>query len=92
MNVKTYKLIIMGRVQGVGFRYFTRELAAHFSITGWVKNVSNGNVEALLQGHDSIINQMIEKLYEGPAFGNVEMIDKKEINTAKRHHIFEIIY
>lgn len=42
-----------GRVQGVGFRYSTKQIASGFDVTGWVKNLPDGRVELFAQAHDS---------------------------------------
>lgn len=51
-----------GTVQGVGFRYTTLSFAGHLSLTGWVKNLSNGNVEAVAEGPREKIEEFIERL------------------------------
>jgi acylphosphatase len=51
-----------GEVQGVGFRYTTQRLAAEKGLTGYVKNCSNGSVEALFQGKTDDINDMVDDL------------------------------
>jgi acylphosphatase len=72
-------LKIEGRVQGVGFRYFTRKTAEKYSVNGWVKNMSDGTVEAVLSGSKSSVQAMTEKLKRGPSTANVTGV--KEIST-----------
>ncbi len=48
--MKAYHFYFKGSVQGVGFRYTARQIAKHFGLSGWVKNLSDGRVEALAQG------------------------------------------
>ncbi|HEY9467214.1 MAG TPA: acylphosphatase, partial [Vicinamibacterales bacterium] len=43
------RFVVSGRVQGVGFRYFTQDTAAREGVTGWVRNLPNGSVEALVE-------------------------------------------
>ena len=73
-------IYISGRVQGVGFRAFTRNQAATFDIKGWVKNLSDGRVELVIQGEKSKVKAMINKVKEGPSFARVDDI---EINDEK---------
>ena len=50
-------VIFIGRVQGVAFRYNTRQLLSAYPIAGWVKNVSNGTVEMLAQGEKTVLER-----------------------------------
>ena len=52
--IKRLSIIVTGRVQGVGYRYFAKENADMYSITGWVRNCANGNVEAEAQGNEEL--------------------------------------
>jgi acylphosphatase len=49
------KVLISGRVQGVGFRYFTTDLAKSYDLSGWVKNLATGDVEILVEGDKSAV-------------------------------------
>lgn len=80
-------LKIEGRVQGVGFRYFTRKSAEKYSINGWVKNMRDGTVEAVLVGSESSVLSMTEKLKRGPSTANVTGV--KEIFTEKNPEDFQ---
>lgn len=79
-DIKRYKLIVVGRVQGVGYRYFTVQQAGMYSLTGWVRNCYNGNVEVEAQGKKPLIDRFIEELRRGPLFGHVTGIDTTEID------------
>jgi acylphosphatase len=57
---------ITGRVQGVGFRYNTREMGQRLGLTGWVRNHPEGSVEVLAQGDSDVVSRFIEFLSEGP--------------------------
>jgi len=65
-NMKTIHIIVTGRVQGVGFRYFTIARAKSLGIRGWVRNLPDGSVETLIHGQDEAIDEMIGLLREGP--------------------------
>lgn len=75
MNFKEMKLLISGRVQGVGFRHFTRTNAGELGLKGWVRNLNSGDVEALLQGPENKLSEMIEKLKNGPLPARVDHIE-----------------
>lgn len=63
---------IEGRVQGVGFRYATAQRASELGINGWVRNLSDGSVEAVFQGSGDAIEQMISWIDAGgPPLGRV---------------------
>ena len=61
-----------GRVQGVFFRAWTREQAQELGLTGWVRNCADGSVEAQLEGEESAVARMIERMRGGPAAARVE--------------------
>ncbi len=62
---------LSGRVQGVGCRYYILANARELSITGWVKNLVDGRVEAILEGDKDNIEKMVEVVKDGPTFGKV---------------------
>lgn len=66
MKNKRFHAIVKGRVQGVGFRYFTKETAQKFGITGWVRNTVTGNVEITAEGNSDQINNFILAVRKGP--------------------------
>jgi acylphosphatase len=68
-------LFIDGRVQGVFYRTYTREVARTLRLNGWVKNLGDGRVEAVLEGEKQIIQQAIQKCYAGPPGARVSHID-----------------
>lgn len=59
-------IIVEGRVQGVGFRYFTVENAHRYEITGWVRNTYNDQVEILAEGTQDQMEQFISRIRRGP--------------------------
>jgi acylphosphatase len=71
-------IYISGRVQGVGFRAFTRSQAAVLDIKGWVKNLHDGRVEAVIEGEKNKVTQMIKKLKNGPSFARVDDFEIEE--------------
>ena len=69
---------ISGRVQGVGFRHFTRTNAQSLGVKGWVKNLTDGDVEAVLSGDEDSVLKMIEKLKQGPRMARVDEFSMDE--------------
>jgi acylphosphatase len=65
------KVLISGRVQGVGFRYFTTDLAKSYDLSGWVKNLATGDVEILVEGDKSAVAGFLKELKVGPSHGYV---------------------
>lgn len=69
--------IVVGRVQGVGYRYFVLELAEQLGLAGWTRNLPNGTVEVLAQGHDEAVLALLSALQRGPAGGRVDRVDSQ---------------
>jgi acylphosphatase len=64
--VKTVRLTITGRVQGVGYRMWAERTALSLGISGWVRNRANGSVELLATGSDDALASLIEACRQGP--------------------------
>ena len=64
--VRCVRLRITGRVQGVGYRAWAMQMAARLGLRGWVRNRSDGSVEALLIGKDDAVERMIKACRDGP--------------------------
>ena len=62
----TKRLLVHGRVQGVGYRYEMLLAARRLGITGWVRNRNDGSVEALIQGTANSVEQLITWAHRGP--------------------------
>lgn len=68
----TRRLIVTGRVQGVGFRMFMTREAQAAGVTGWVRNRRDGTVEAMVQGPAAAVERIIAWARKGPPAGHVE--------------------
>ena len=68
------RYIISGRVQGVGFRYFTQESALREGATGWVRNLPDGRVEAYVEGDAEAVTRLERALRSGPRGSRVEKV------------------
>ncbi len=68
-------ITIKGYVQGVGFRWFVRDIAVSLHLAGWVRNLPGGPVEAVFEGEKSVIAKAIEQCAHGPSYAVVSGID-----------------
>jgi acylphosphatase len=69
------RLIVAGRVQGVGFRWFTQRTAEGLRLSGWVRNRPDGSVEAELVGESQAVQACIERLRRGPPGASVSRLE-----------------
>ena len=67
----TRRLIVTGRVQGVGFRHFISRCAQELNVTGWVRNRRDGSVEALFSGPTAVVDDMVAACRHGPPAARV---------------------
>ena len=65
-------IIVKGLVQGVGYRWFVEHHAKQLGLTGYVRNLPNGDVEVVVEGARGLIEELIRKLKVGPRFASVE--------------------
>jgi len=77
-------VIISGKVQGVWFRANTKQKAEQYGITGWIKNTKEGNVEAVFEGENKHIKELIEWCQRGPPLAEVEdvIVEKQRPTNA----------
>ena len=81
MSVRV-RLEIRGRVQGVGFRWFTREKARRWGLAGWVRNTADGGVEVMVEGTAASIDGLIEMLHAGPPGASVSDVRRVVVEDA----------
>jgi len=91
-NIKTYSILISGRVQGVGFRYFAVSVADKFDIRGYVKNMPDGKVNIICQGEEEELRSFIGEVKKGPAYSVVTGTSAEEIPELNEYSSFEIKY
>jgi acylphosphatase len=84
------KLVITGRVQGVGFRYFAERWASQLGICGYVKNLWDGNVEVYAIGDAVALEEFKRQLAEGPRSARVAHITESDEPVDKRFNYFAI--
>jgi acylphosphatase len=78
------RFLIGGRVQGVGFRYFAQDVAAREGVTGFIRNLPDGRVEALVEGEAESVGRVERALRSGPRGARVEQVyvDDEEASGA----------
>ena len=76
--MKRVHIFIYGYVQGISFRYYIKELALKLKINGWVRNTLDGNVEAVFEGDDKDIKEMLDYCNKGPLGSKVDKVNVKE--------------
>ncbi|OGG03026.1 MAG: hypothetical protein A3F83_05565 [Candidatus Glassbacteria bacterium RIFCSPLOWO2_12_FULL_58_11] len=65
------RTIVCGRVQGVGFRYFVCRLAEEFPVTGYVRNLPNGDVEIVAEGEQAVVEEFQARAGNGPSYARI---------------------
>ncbi|MFX0546267.1 acylphosphatase [Roseovarius sp. S1116L3] len=71
-------VLITGRVQGVSFRAWTREQAKELGISGWIRNLPDGSVEAVVSGSSEAVETLIAALHDGPPAAKVKDVRATE--------------
>ncbi|HMB77643.1 MAG TPA: acylphosphatase [Kiloniellaceae bacterium] len=74
MTAKTVRVLIEGRVQGVGFRYWVYGRAVGLGLDGWVRNLPDGRVEATFAGAENAVAEMLAACWQGPRFCQVKSV------------------
>ena len=92
MAQKTIRAVVSGRVQGVFFRAYTQEAALRYGVKGWVRNLTDGSVEALVSGDADRVDRMIAWLHQGSPLSQVSRVTLEERETDERFDDFEIRY
>jgi acylphosphatase len=77
------RLVVSGRVQGVGFRWFVREAARQHRLAGWVRNRPDGSVELEASGEEAEFREFVAELREGPPGARVDDVTEVTTNQAE---------
>ena len=85
------RLVISGKVQGVGFRYWLQSTAIEKNIFGWVKNKTSGDVEALIVGNEKEVKDLIKLCKKGPLASKVDHVKVSEYKKNYLKKSFDII-
>jgi len=85
-------VVISGRVQGVWFRATTRQKAEQLGLTGWVRNTYDGNVEAVFEGEENSVQEMLDWCRHGPPLSKVDNVEVKNESPTNGFDSFSIRY
>ncbi len=85
-----YEIRISGKVQGVGFRYFTQKQGKALNLTGWVRNTLDGNVIAVVQGVKHAVDTFVDHMWIGPPMSEVKSVTTQEMELHEAFTDFEI--
>jgi acylphosphatase len=81
---------VSGRVQGVGYRYFTQEVASREGVTGYVKNLPNGAVEAYVEGELEAVTRVVRAIRRGPTGARITRVDVDVLTPGGAYKSFRV--
>ncbi|MEY8370755.1 acylphosphatase [Aerococcaceae bacterium 50-4] len=92
--MKTSRIIVTGRVQGVGFRYFTERIAKRMNVAGTVENKNDGSVEIIAQTDDETLRAFVEEVKEMPENPSAQVNDIQIVETFESEEMvkFRTVY
>lgn len=83
-------ILVSGRVQGVAFRYYARNIASQLGVGGWIKNLPDGKVELLVEGSKNSVEEMVEWCKRGPRMAEVEDIEVDWLPYSGKYNEFQL--
>lgn len=83
-------ILVTGFVQGVSYRRHTQRIATDLGVKGWVRNLSNGKVEACLEGEESAVDALLAWCAFGPKRGQVDEVHIRKRRYSGRYEDFSI--
>ena len=91
-----FRVVISGRVQGIGFRAWTELTALELGVEGWVRNRRDGSVEAVFAGTEEVVLTMIELCRQGPPGSRIDALDQREaadgdLALRRRGELFSVL-
>jgi acylphosphatase len=90
--MKRAHVFVSGLVQGVFFRASTRDKARELGLSGWVRNLHDGRVEAVFEGDDKAVGQMLQWCTHGPESAEVQSLDTDWEEPSGEFKGFNILY
>jgi acylphosphatase len=87
--IRSYKIIVRGKVQGVNYRYNAQAMAHKYNLTGFVRNESDGSVFACAEGEEENLHKFIEWCNTGPRLADVTEVHAEE-QEVRGYQTFEI--
>jgi acylphosphatase len=82
-DTKTVCVRISGRVQGVGYRAWAQKTARKLNLTGWVRNLTDGSVEAMARGPQAAVDALVTASESGPVSARVTSVETMELEYAE---------
>lgn len=92
MSKQRIRIFVSGKVQGVFFRQALKVMAKKNNVTGWVKNLPDGRVEAVLEGNIEDVGRLIEWSHGGPANARVEDVEIVNEKFSGEFTQFDVLY
>ena len=92
MTHQRVRVFVKGKVQGVFFRQTLKVKAKQYGVFGWVKNLTDGRVEAVLEGDEQKVNYLVEWCRGGPANSRVEDVEIRNEKVTNEFSNFEVLY
>jgi acylphosphatase len=92
MSTIRRRVIISGLVQGVNFRAYTRAAARQTGVKGWVRNLTDGDVEAVFEGESEKVNEMVAWCWKGPSYSRVAHVEVHQEEPTGEFRDFDITY
>ena len=92
MSNQRIRLFVTGRVQGVFFRQTLKTKAIQNDVHGWVRNLKDGRVEAILEGNEENVSRLVEWAHGGPANAIVEDVEIRNEKFTGEFSKFDVLY
>ena len=92
MSNQRIRLFVTGKVQGVFFRQALKVMAKKNNVFGWVKNLKDGRVEAVLEGDEEKVSRLVEWAHGGPANARVEDVEICNEKFSSEFSKFDVVY
>lgn len=92
MSKQRIRIFVTGKVQGVFFRQALKVMAKKNDVFGWVKNLKDGRVEAVLEGDEEKVSRLVEWAHGGPANARVEDVDIRNEKFTSEFSTFDVRY
>ena len=90
MAIETRHIKIHGKVQGVGYRFYATRVARRLGLKGWIQNLRDGSVEAMVEGEPEKIDEWVDEIREGPRYAEVTKIDQEKREVAAQFGEFDV--
>jgi len=92
MSKQRIRIFVTGKVQGVFFRQALKVMAKKNDVSGWVKNLKDGRVEAVLEGDEEKVSRLVEWSHGGPANARVEDVEIRNEKFTGEFSKFDVLY